>query len=264
MNPLDLEMVLQYGELPIYCGDIPIYGIKLSDMTEFGYTKYQQLIGLLCLDDEKTREYLIEDVTPSTFTYINAVLTQEFIDIENKKYVEKDIHNLLVYQITKLLTLLFRHETIFDFDNGFRIKIKDGKFLYLTKDNYNEFRDILKERNCLKNIDGSDDFNPSNDMARRLLEKRKQLQEKIKKFKQSDSDSDGLNIADLISIYADAKCIQMSDVYKNYDIYQFNNQFNRLKIMDDYQVNIRCLLAGAKKEDVNLKHWLSKINNKED
>ena len=33
-----------------------------------------------------------------------------------------------------------------------------------------------------------------------------------------------------------------------YDLYQFNDQFNRLKIMDDYEVSVQALLHGAKKE----------------
>ena len=46
-----------------------------------------------------------------------------------------------------------------------------------------------------------------------------------------------------------------------YDIYQFNDQFNRLKIMDDYEVNVQALLHGAKKENVNLTHWITKIKH---
>ena len=96
-------------------------------------------------------------------------------------------------------------------------------------------------------------------MAAKLLEKKRMLNEKIRKSK-SRSGDDLISMADLISIFAEAEKMPLQDVYRKYDMYQFNNQFNRLKIMDDYQVNIRALLAGAKSEDVKLQHWLSKIN----
>ena len=66
-------------------------------------------------------------------------------------------------------------------------------------------------------------------------------------------------MADLISIFAEAEHLPLQDVYNKYDIYQFNNQFNRLKIMDDYHVNIQALLAGAKSEELHMQHWLTKI-----
>ena len=71
-------------------------------------------------------------------------------------------------------------------------------------------------------------------------------------------------MADLISIFAEAEHMPLQDVYEKYDIYQFNNQFNRLKIMDDFHVNIQALLAGAKDSDFKIQHWLSKINKQDD
>ena len=70
-------------------------------------------------------------------------------------------------------------------------------------------------------------------------------------------------MADLISIFAEAEKMPPQDVYRNYDVYQFNDQFNRLKIMDEYHVNIQALIAGAKSEDVKLQHWISKIKKDE-
>jgi hypothetical protein len=106
--------------------------------------------------------------------------------------------------------------------------------------------------------------NPDNDMAKKLLEKRRKLREKVNKLKRIGDDDDDLTMADLISIFAEAEHIPLQNVYDLYDVYQFNNQFNRLKIMDDFHVNIQALLAGAKSDEVKLQHWLSKIKQKED
>jgi hypothetical protein len=63
---------------------------------------------------------------------------------------------------------------------------------------------------------------------------------------------------DLISIYAEAEHVNLEDIFQ-YDLYQFNNQFNRMKIFKDYEVNIQALLAGAKSDEIEFQHWLSKI-----
>ncbi len=119
---------------------------------------------------------------------------------------------------------------------------------------------ILRERNCLSDSGLSDEEeNPDSEMAKMLLDKRRRLREKVKRLKTNEAGESELTMHDLISIFAEAAHMAPEYVYKNYDVYQFNNQFNRLKIMEDYQVNIKALLAGAKSEDIDLKHWLSPI-----
>jgi hypothetical protein len=134
--------------------------------------------------------------------------------------------------------------------------------LSLNKNNFYYFQSIIKKRNCLENIDEEID-NPANEMAKILLEKRKKAREKLAKAKAQQNDEDGepLTIVDLISIYAEAEHMKLEDVFQ-YDIYQFNNQFNRMKIFKNYDVNIQALLAGANSEEIDLQHWLGKIKTK--
>jgi hypothetical protein len=159
--------------------------------------------------------------------------------------------------------LFFKREVYFDKNVGFVVKDDSDNILFvLDESNYNQFRNILKHRNCFADMDDIDDENPANEMAAKLLEKKRMLKEKLLKSQKSQ-EGDGISMADLISIFAEAENMPLQDVYCNYDMYQFNNQFNRLKIMDDYRVSIQALMAGAKSEDVKLQHWISKIN-KED
>ena len=178
---------------------------------------------------------------------------------------EKDTNNLLCFTIPKFLSLFFKEPVQFNEKYGFIIGEEQDDIHVLNDRNYDKFRTILKERNCLVDLDGIDEEeNPANEMARKLLEKQKMLHEKVRKAKQAQNGDDGLTMADLISIFAEAEHMPLQDVYDNYDVYQFNNQFNRLKIMDDFHVNIQALLAGAKSEDVKLQHWLSKIKKQDD
>ena len=178
---------------------------------------------------------------------------------------EKDTNDLLCFTIPKFLSLFFKKPVQFNEKYGFIIGEEQDDIRVLNDRNYDKFRIILKERNCLVDLDGIDEEeNPANEMARKLLEKQKMLREKVRKAKQAQNVDDGLTMADLISIFAEAEHMPLQDVYDNYDVYQFNNQFNRLKIMDDFHVNIQALLAGAKSEDVKLQHWLSKIKKQDD
>lgn len=273
MNKLDLEMKLLNGSI-LFCENIPIHRITLEQMTEFGYSKSQRLLNLLTLKDDDTKKCFEKDVENSTYNLIYYTILDEIFKIQNNKYDfqnKEDIDNLLCSSLPSFLMLIFQSEVTFDVDDGFVIENKNSKsaedkYFYLNESNFNNFRDLLRYRNCLNDIyEEIDDENPANEMARMLLEKRKKLREKLKKSKQnSNDDESALTIADLISIFAESRKLSLQEIYKNYDIYQFNNQFNRLKIMEDYQVNIQILLAGAKNEDVKLQHWLTKIKKQDE
>lgn len=262
MNKHDLEHKLQRGSV-LYLDDIPTYKITLGDMADFGFTKAQSIISVLSMDDDKAKEHLAEFTEqPSTFLYIVLNILQEYRQIENGEINNYDSNNLFCKSITSFLKLFFKEEVTFDLDYGFIIG--DGNGL-LNSTNYNKFRQILKNRNCLVDINEIEDLdNPDNDMVKVLLERRKKLREKVKKLKHSSDEDEDLTMADLISIFAEAEHMPLQNVYDFYDIYQFNNQFNRLKIMDDYHVNVQALIAGAKSDELKLQHWLSKIKNKED
>ena len=265
MNKYDLEHKLLKGSV-LYLGDIPTYKITLGEMADNGFSTMQSVISTLTMDDTKTSELFNSYIeNPSTFIFLYYSILQEYKYIEEGLIKEKDTNNLLCLTIPKFLSLFFKRPVKFNEKYGFIIGEDQDDVYILNDKNYDEFRTILKERNCLIDLDGiSEEENPANEMTRKLLEKQKMLREKVKKAKQSQHDDDGLTMADLISIFAEAEHMPLQYVYDNYDVYQFNNQFNRLKIMDDFHVNIQALLAGAKSEDIKLQHWLSKIKKQDD
>lgn len=253
----DIQLKLLSG-IEIYFDDIPMYSVSLIDIVNFGYTKYMQIISLLCMDDDSSKLYFKNDAKiKSTFFLISSLIFNETKALEREETdSDKDSINNLILQFLKLI---FKNEVIFDINYGFIIKSNNGNKI-LTLDNYDSFRNLLKIRNCIDDIEDEIE-NPDNEKTRRLLEKRRKIRKKLQNTKSSNSDNndEGLNLADLVSIFSEAEHIPPSDVFKKYDIYQFNDQFSRMKIFNDYNVNIQALLAGAKSEDLNLQHWLSKI-----
>ena len=263
MNKYDLEHKLLRGSV-LYLDDIPTYKITLGEMADAGFLKLQNVISILCMDDDKAIELLNGAIeNPSTFMLIMLNILQEQNQVNKEK--SDDTSDFMSALILFYMTLLFRKKVVFHQDYGFIIGDENDEIRILNHLNYDKFRKIIKERNCLIDLDGIDECdNPNSEMARKLLEKRRKLREKLKKSKQIGDDEESLTMADLISIFAQAEHMSLQAVYDNYDIYQFNNQFNRLKIMDDFHVNIQALLAGAKSEDVKLQHWLSRIKKQND
>lgn len=265
LNKYDLEHKLLRGSV-LYLGDIPTYKVTLGEMADNGFATMQGVISILTMDDSKASEMFNADFeNPSTFIFIYYSILQELHRIKEGLVNEKDWDGLLLNTIPLFLSMFFKRKVAFHEKYGFIIGENDEGIKVLNDRNYDEFRLILKERNCLIDLNETEDAdNPANEMARKLLEKQKMLREKVKRAKQAKGDDEGLTMADLISIFAEAEHIPLQDVYDNYDVYQFNNQFNRLKIMDDFHVNIQALLAGAKSEEVKLQHWLSKIKKQDD
>ena len=256
----DLEHKLLSGS-EIYIDECPTYKVTLKDMADYGFSKMQNIIAFMVTDDASASKFLNNiEGTVSTFFVLMIGILQELKQTSSDKEKREKI---LYDSSLAFLSLFFRRKVCFDEKVGFIVKDESDNVLFVLNDgNYNQFRNILKYRNCFSEVDNIDDENPANEMTAKLLEKRRMLKEKIRKSKNSQGE-DGISMADLISIFAEAEKMPIQDVYCNYDVYQFNDQFNRLKIMDDYRVNIQALMAGAKAEDVKLQHWISKIKKDE-
>jgi hypothetical protein len=216
---------------------------------------------MLCLEKDDIKKFVTSDDI-DVYTFLVLYTYQSIEEKQNNEKENKILPNNEKYFVDELISVLqiiFNDTVLLDVNTGIFYIGKCG--LSLNKNNFYSFQSIIKKRNCLENIE-ADKENPANEMARLLLEKRKKAREKLAKAKSigNGEDSDPLTIADLISIFAEAEKMKLEDIF-TYDIYQFNNQFSRMKIFKDYDVNIQALLAGAKSDDINLKHWLGKINN---
>lgn len=262
MDIIDLQLNFLEGNSIELEPNLEIHKVSLSDINreKIGYISYNRIVNMICLSQDDLVELATKDDI-DVFTFLILYTYQ------SHKEKLKDIESLtlkdepyFIDELIKVLQVLFNNKIVLDVNNGVFLIGESG--LSLNKNNFEKFQSIIRKRNCLDNIEEEKD-DPANEMARRLLEKRKKAREKLAKAKanQNGESGDQLTIVDLISIFAEAEHMKLEDVFQ-YDIYQFNNQFNRMKIFKDYDVNVQALLAGAESEDIKLQHWLSKINNK--
>lgn len=262
MNKIDVEHKLLKGSPLDFFGK-QLHHTLIGEMVDFkyGYTIFNQILGICVLDNEKFNKISLEngdELDGSAFWYFYFNISNE-LKTQVPSF-ESDGEKIFLFDIfIEFLKCLFHEEVTFNVNNGFIIGTENP--IGLTDSNFHKFAELLKLRFGIDEKTNLNEDNPSNDRARALIEQRNKYREKLKKLKKGD-DSD-LTLTDLISIYSESAHMSPQYIYENYDMYQFNDQFNRLKIMLDYTVSIQSLLAGAKSEDVNLQHWISKIKKQE-
>jgi hypothetical protein len=251
MDYFEIEMNLLAGKPIEISGGLLVHKVSFNDMCDIGYNKYNDIVGLLCINNEKLKEYLKSE-DADIYTYV--------VSLSYYAATKQDEERLMfLYNLINVLKYIFKKDIKFDVYN---MCFAIGESEILNKENFNDFIKIVKIRNCFEDVINESD-NPDSDRTKQLLERRRKLREKLNKTKSQNGDDDScLTILDLISIYAESSHMKLEDVF-SYDMYQFNNQFNRLKIFKDYEVNTRALLAGAKKEEIDFKHWLTRIDKKE-
>lgn len=235
---VDKELIYITGK-PVYLDGVPIYPITINDITDIGYSNYLSLLHFICAD-------------------IN-----DFIDNSEGKYTNEDLFIFMLHSylnnekardaLLDALRMICKTDNIVYDDQLECFHIDDGLLHYK---NFLMFQSIVKERNGISKLNEDID-NPANAKAAALLARKKALKKKIDKAK--DQDTSGITLADLISILASGMKLPIP-VICEYDMYQFNDQFNRLRIFKDYDVNVQALLAGADSNSIHLQHWISKGN----
>jgi hypothetical protein len=234
----ELEMKLLRGKKakPLLINDIPIEPITLAEIEEVGYNQYNLYLFNLVRDIEE----IGIDVDLSGYVYWDIIL-------HNMLYGREDVQQLYIES--------------FEFFLKNKVTFNEEKLCFLIDDKvinqdfFNEFVLILKIQNCVsekKDNDMKTANKKAEEIKRKILEGRKRLEKNSQ-----------ITINDLISVLC-ANGDNGIDLFNVWDLtyYQFDNQFYRMKMIDDYRINIRQLIAGAKPSELDLKHYLSPITNK--
>lgn len=242
---VDLEGKM-LSNLPILIDNVGyIYSLTLKEIAQIGITRYNQILSFMCFNIEDIiKNTTDDDIDYTTFDIIlgNCLKDKEFAEI-----------------ILLGLNLFFREDVNLSPNiGGFIVgDIKEEQKRMITRDNYEEIKEIIKIKNGINKNKTKDDYNPANAKAKEILLKLKKSKEKIEKAKGSDTTD--LTLWDLVSILAsNSNNLNIINIWE-LDMYQFNNQFARMQIFENYDVNVRSLLAGADSKNVDLKHWLCKI-----
>ena len=223
-----------------------LHQFTIGELESIGEKKYENWLQMLSIETDVLKNLLNID-EGQEFTTFDFIIANCLMG--DGSFLEDTI---------EALSFIFKKEVVFIEEKAcFVIGDRDDNNI-ISKENYELFRMILRLTNS---IDKKEDVveNPSNAKAAEILKKRKEARKKLKEAKANQGNSDPLTWGDLVSILcANGNGITLENVW-NMSVYSFNKQFVRMQMLEEYDISIRSLLAGAKKEDIELKHWMSAI-----
>lgn len=224
---------------PVVFQGLKIFPKSLEAIVEEGYEAFNEKLNLVSLR--------VEDVYPAlSLKDYDGTLIELLLYIRDETLIAAYLNAFHFFlnapiQINHTLSAIMAGEIILPYSDLEKIvKIIQIQHCVVTKQD--------------------DDFNPLNERAKALREKMLARKRKVRELKASSSAEDSLTFTDLISILSShANGINILNVF-DLNFFQFNDQFNRMKLLDDYEVNIQALLHGADSKSIKLRHWISPLD----
>jgi ribosomal protein S8 len=252
MEQMDLKLRLFGGESLMAEGYGNIKPLTVRQIVRYGYMDYMKSLNLLCVD----KKDLLNDS--------GGIDEQELAEISSLDLIIAFGGEELESEFEKALAFFLGGETILDKEEvAVYVKLSDTEVRKVDGKNFDNIVEVLKWHNYINNFeDKKIDEAPMDERTRKFKERLKKLQkqrDEIKKKKsQEDEDSSDLDFYDIISsISSKSHSINELNVM-DLTVYQVYSKFKRMEVIDQYDISIKSILAGAK--DIKLKHWSSKTD----
>ena len=253
MNLTDNETLKFMKGSPIILDDIcAIHSVKLGEIVDIGYDKFQQYLSILTTEkplpetgtDQEMKE-LLEQITD--FQYLLMLATMD----------------LKINETLKSAFRFFTHENvIFSLDPP-QIIIGQGDVQHnLTEESFYDFQRILR-RMYFMETEGDEIIIYDDDPlpTKRLKMQMRANREKVRRAKAAKARQEGsdLKFSDLIGSMTINDCgLNMVNIW-DITYYAFHDQLKRMGWRDQFNINQKAALAGAKLKKSELKHWMRSI-----
>ena len=240
------ELLLQTGaDIPFAQARLTIHQPRLKEIAYIGESNFHIGSQFLLFDknnlSEKDKEGLANQ---SNFNIFMSIMCSH----------ERAVHKTFALMI---LALLFPEA---------KIKLEADKILLqleqfsssINEQNFVEFQNILKQIFCLGDKGDSSEYDPADDLARKIAEK-------IKKRKQKLAEKKGIDITK-ISIYSKYISILSVGLHKDknelseYTVYQLMDEFERFRRFQDFDIYIKAKLAGAQELE-EVYNWMGDLHS---
>lgn len=255
MNLTDDDVLKFQKGTPWLFGDIcAIYSRTVGDIIDIGYTKFQQFLGILTankpmpkIDEDKELRELLNEITD--FQYILMMASSD----------------LEVNTLIKDAFEFFTHEQIIFSLEPAQIVIgpPDEKHI-LNEENFYDFQRVLRRMYFL-DMDGEEIIiNPDDPpQVKRIKMTMRENREKLRRAKAAQMAREGndLKFSDLLGSITINNCgLNMVNIY-DITYYALQDQLKRMGWRDQFDINNRAAMAGAKLKKNELKHWIRSISN---
>lgn len=237
------ELQLFFGKPLVFEDICMIYSPTLRDIMEIGSRKFFHYIGLLTVNMQDISKEKV-DISEIMYLIATSLLDEEFF---------QTLRQAFTFFTKEEIVLLPELECI-------QIGSLEEQRIF-TKTNFLSFQKYIKAI-CALDRSLLEEKESDNVFVKAIREKIEKGQALVAKIKGQNTESSTLELTDLISSFlAKATEVDMSTIL-DMPYYAFQIQFRRMQMIEEYDVNIRSALAGAKIPQDELKHWIRKIQDK--
>ena len=253
MNLTDNEVLKFQKGGPVFIEDIcAVYSVTLGEIVDIGYDKFQQYLGILTTSKptdigqkDKELNALIEQI--SDFEYLLLIASMDAqVNILIKSAFKFFTHSNATFMLDPPQIILGPLE---------EKHILDEKHFY-------DLQRVLKRMYFLE-IEGEEIIIYDDDLpaTKRLKMQMRANREKVRKAKARQAAHDGtdMKMSDLIGSMTLNDCgLNMINIW-DITYYAFHDQLKRMGWRDQFNINQKAALAGAKINKSQLKHWMRSI-----
>ena len=257
MNLTDNETLKFLKGSPVFIEDIcAVFPATLGQIVDEGYDQFQQYLGALTaskpttkLDNDKELRELMEKLTDFQYILLMANLDPQ------------------VHKILKKGFKFFTHEdAIFSLEPAQIIIGPIEEKHLMVESNFYDFQRLLKRMYFLETEEEEiiiyDDDPP---MTKKLKMQMRANREKVRKAKakKAQQEKTDMQLSDLIASLTLNDC--GLNIHNIWDItyYAFHDQLKRMGWRDQFNINQKAALAGAKLNKSQLKHWMRSITSQD-
>lgn len=238
---------------PVFLDDIcAIYPATLREIVSLGYDTFWQYLQVLIAE----KPILDNKEDGELAKFLNGLSDfQYFLVMTN---MDKEVN-----QKAKEAFRFFTHESAtFSLDPAQIVVGPLQEKHLLTEEKFYDLRRILKRMYWIEQQDGEEIIIYDNDSpaVKNLKLQMKKNREKVAKAKrkQQGGGSD-LKMSDLIASVSVGNCdLNIGNIW-DITYYAFHDQLKRMGWRDQFNINNRAALAGAKLKKSQLKHWIKSI-----
>ena len=254
MNLTDNEVLKFQRGSPVFIEDIcAVYPVTLGEIVDLGYDKFQQYLSVLTATkpvgkyEDKELNQLINKLNDFQFIlFMSSIDAQMNLQLKNgfKFFTHEDVTLSLDPPIIYIGPLTEQRA--------------------FTETLFYDFQQILRRMYFLE-VEGEEiiiypDDSPA---IKQLKQKMRENREKVRRAKAKKTQQEGsdMKFSDLIGSMTINDCgLNMTNIW-DITYYAFHDQLKRMGWRDQFNINQKAALAGAKINKSQLKHWMRSIAN---
>jgi hypothetical protein len=220
--------------------------LSLNNITEDELFKTLKLLTVCKEDLQNEQQFIDKEI--NNFQLLLAILC-------NEKYPETD--KIMFF---KILELLLNNYIVSFSGLGFILNDKNNSesFFFLNEENFDLFQNYIKEIFCFSKIFSSEqskeEYNVVGERAKKIAEQLKKRHEKLAAKNKSKTNENACILANYMSILAIGIPCDLNSLV-NKTVYQIFNLLDRYSLYYNYDLDVRCKLAGST-EETEVENWM--------